>query len=60
MYVAIDRKPENGCEIQDACCVTSGIMIRLKVVKTKAENKDQQQQQGNKDHANMLHGTQVF
>ena len=33
MYVAIDRKPENGAEIQDASCGVSGIMIRLKVVK---------------------------
>ena len=29
-YVAIDRKPENGCEIQDSCCGVSGIMMRLK------------------------------
>lgn len=28
-YVAIDRKPENGCEIQTACCGTSGIMMSL-------------------------------
>ena len=34
MYVAIDRKPENGAEIQDACCGESGIMCRLKLVET--------------------------
>jgi hypothetical protein len=33
MYVAIDRKPENGCEIQSAACGQSGIMIRLTLVK---------------------------
>ena len=27
MYVAIDRKPENGCEIQNAACGYSGVMI---------------------------------
>ena len=32
-YVAIDRKPEICCEIQDSCCGVSGIMMRLKVVK---------------------------
>lgn len=37
MYVAIDRKPENGCEIQCASCGKSGIMIRLKLVKTAEE-----------------------
>ena len=37
MYVALDRKPENGCEIQDACDGMSGIMLRLKLVKSKRE-----------------------
>ncbi|KAI2493142.1 Transposase IS4 [Fragilaria crotonensis] len=32
-YVAIDRKPENGCEIQNAACGRSGVMLRLKLVK---------------------------
>jgi hypothetical protein len=39
MYVAMDRKPENGCEIQDAACGRSGIMIQLKLVKTATESK---------------------
>lgn len=33
-YVAIDRKPESGCEIQDASCGRSGIMMRLELVTT--------------------------
>lgn len=37
MYVAIDRKPENGCMIQNACCSSSGVMLRLRMVKTKRE-----------------------
>ena len=27
-YVDMDRKPENGCEIQDSCCRVSGIIMR--------------------------------
>ena len=30
-YVAINRKPENGCEIQDSCSGVSGIMMRLRL-----------------------------
>jgi len=37
MYVAIDRKPEDGAEIQDSCCGKSNIMMRLKLVKTPSE-----------------------
>ena len=37
MCVAIDRKPEDGCEIQDACCAKSNIMMRLKLVKSATE-----------------------
>ena len=32
-YVAIDKKPENGCEIQNSACSRSGVMLRLKLVK---------------------------
>jgi len=37
MYVTIDRKPENGCEIQNAACGQSGIMLRLHRVTTSAD-----------------------
>ena len=30
-YVAMDRKPENGCEIKDACDGRSKVMICLKL-----------------------------
>jgi hypothetical protein len=30
-YVATNRKPENGCEVQNAACGRSGVMIRLKL-----------------------------
>jgi Transposase IS4 len=38
MYVAMDRKPEDGMEIQNACCAHSGIMLQLKLVKTAEAN----------------------
>ena len=41
MYVAIDRKPENGCEIQDSCDGKSCIMMRLKLVKSAAAEEDE-------------------
>ena len=33
-YIEIDRKPENGCEIQNAADGVSDIMMQLKLVKT--------------------------
>jgi hypothetical protein len=38
MYVAMERKPEDGMEIQNACCAISGIMYQLKIVKTAEAN----------------------
>ena len=57
-YVAIDRKPENGCEIQNAACGRSGVMLRLKLVKGvdlvgEDNNNDPQE-------ASLLHGTHVL
>jgi hypothetical protein len=37
MYMAIDCKPENGCEIQNVAYGNSGVMLRLKLVKTAKE-----------------------
>ena len=37
-YIAIDRKPENGLEVQNAACGDSGIMLQLKLVKGDAED----------------------
>ena len=39
MYIAIDCKPENGCEIQNSACGKSGVMLRLLIVSS-AENSD--------------------
>ena len=39
MYVDLDRKPDSGGEIQNIADVESGIMLRLKIVKSATENK---------------------
>ena len=39
MYVAIDRKPEDGCEIQCSADGDSGVMCRLRIVRSEAEEK---------------------
>ena len=57
MYVAIDRKPNNGCKIQDASCGRSKIMIRLKLVKTGTkEDVDSTAEDDN----GIFHGTKVI
>ena len=54
-YVAIDRKPENGCEIQDAACGVSGVMLQLKIVKQGGDDNG-----ANDDGGGLLHGTRVL
>ena len=56
MYVAIDRKPENGCEIENAACGHSGVMIRLKIVKTAEEENASAVTEDNGNN----HGTNVL
>ena len=56
MYVVIDRKPENGCEIQNAACGHSGVMIQLKVVKTAEEENASAVTDGDGNN----HGTNVL
>ena len=52
-YIAFDRKPEDGCEIQNACCGKTGIMMQLRLVRTQAgeravqRGQQQQQQESN-------------
>ena len=41
-FVAMERKPEDGCEIQDACCGVTGIMCRLAIVKTAEASSNQE------------------
>ena len=55
-YAAINRKPENGCEIQNICCACSCIMMQLKIVETtKEENANARE-----GDDGLLHGTSVL
>lgn len=45
-YRAIDRKPENGCEIKTSACGRSGIMLRLEVVKSPDDDSRRDQDAG--------------
>jgi hypothetical protein len=56
MYIAIDRKPENGCEIQNSACGVSGVMLQLKIVKGAIYNGVNDE---NYQH-DMNHGTRVL
>jgi hypothetical protein len=51
-YVAMERKPENGCEIQNVCDGKCGIMMQLCIVKSKDMSED------NDDDLN--HGTKIL
>ena len=55
MYVVMDRKPENGAEIQNSACGWLGIMMRLNIVKS-AKNDEEHQY----DRDNLPHGTKVL
>jgi Transposase IS4 len=59
-YIAIDRKPENGCELQNAACGRSGIMLRLKLVTTVEDENDCLQMHEEDDARLLLHGTGVL
>ena len=55
-YVSIDRKPENGCEIQSAACGCGGIMLHLHLVTIAAEENASR----TAAESLMLHGTAVL
>ena len=55
MYVAMDKKPENGAEIRNAACGWSGVMMRLRIMKS--ENNEEEHQD---DEDNLPHGTKVL
>ena len=59
-YVAIDRKPENGCEIQNSACGVSGIMLRLKLVKNVEAEEASQQDPDREENEGLIHGCVVL
>lgn len=38
--IALDRIPENGCEIQDMASVVNGVLIRLKIARRQTSKQD--------------------
>jgi Transposase IS4 len=54
-YLAIDRKPDNGCEIQDAACGESGVIIRLKIVTAEEDGIEASED----DEQRLTHGCRV-
>ena len=55
MYVTMDRKTENGAEIQNSTCGRSGIMMRLRISKYARYEAKQVD-----DDDNIPHGKQVL
>ena len=55
-FVAMDRKPVDGCEIQNICCARSRVMLRLKLVEA-AEEEDAHTQD---DDEGFPHGFKVL
>ena len=51
MYVAIDRKPENGAEIHNSAYGRSGIMIRIRIVKSARNEAEQEHDEDNLPHS---------
>ena len=57
MYIAIDQKPESDCETQNSACGRSGVMLRLRLVKT---TEKRESKHANADDDGLLHGTQII
>lgn len=55
-YMVIDRKPENGCEIQNPACGKMGIMMSLHIVK----GLEEEVLEGNDDNEDLGHGCKVM
>ena len=55
-YIAINRKPENGCDIHNSDYVISGIMIQLNLFKTFSEEDIHDY----KEHDGLVHGTKLI
>ena len=56
MYISIERKIRNNCEIQNAECSKSGVMLRLLLVKDKQDS-DIHAQENNEG---LTHGTDII
>jgi len=53
-YVAMEPKPENGCDIKKACCGSSGIILSSEIVQSAVDNQNLTYE------SELLHGTTVL
>ena len=56
MYIAIDQKPENGCEIRNSACSESGVMLRLLLVNSEEDSHLHTQE----NNEGLQHGTAIL
>ena len=54
MYVTMDRKPENGVEVQNDACRWSGIMMHLRIVDSERNDKEKEYDEENLPHGKKL------
>lgn len=54
----MDKKPKNGCEIQNSCCGVSGILLHLKIVKLNSLLSEEELEE--EENSTMLHGTKLL
>ena len=54
-HVAIERKPENVCEIQKSTNGYVGVMLQLKIVKKEEEKKNTEE-----DYSRIPHGAKML
>ena len=55
IYEAMDRKPENGADIQNSAYGRSGILMKIRIVKS-VKNEEEHQD----DRDNLPHGTKFL
>ena len=56
MYIAIDRKPENRCEIQNSACSESVVMLQLLLVNSEEDSHLHTQE----NNEGLKHGTTIL
>jgi hypothetical protein len=59
-YVAMERKPDNGIEVQNVADVTTGIMLQLKLVKSANNESRIDKEQFDEDELQLGKGTRVL
>jgi hypothetical protein len=56
MYLAMERKPDNGAEVQNVACVESNIMMQLKYVDAEEEEAAKEKELNGDEYKGLNHG----